>query len=899
MLTITYDELREKFLSFFESKGHLRLPSFSLVPRDDKSILLINAGMTPMKPFFSGAQTPPRKRVATCQKCVRTIDIDEVGDLRHFSFFEMLGNFSFGDYFKEDAIPWAWEFITEVCHIPPERLYVSVYKEDDEAYDIWAKKVGFPEDRIYRFGMEDNFWGVDGYGPCGPCSEIFFDKGEKYGCGSPDCAPGCDCDRYLEFWDLVFTQFDRKLDGSLERLKFPNIDTGMSLERLAVVTSELESVYDAGPVAAVRARACEIAGYTLKSDPKKDSSITIITDHIRSVSFLTADGVMPSNEGRGYILRRLLRRAARHGKLLGIENGTENGIKGPFLAELSRTVVEAYGGAYPELRDKSEHVYKVISIEEKRFSETLDQGLEIMRGEIDKLRKEGRAVLLGEASFRLYDTFGFPLELMGEIAKESGISIDEEAFETEMEKQRRRARAAREETGLPGAGAKTAYDRLDASVTTEFVGYGESYGEPVTVSQGFGTIARVLAIISGDEIVEKAEKGAEVTLFLDKTPFYAESGGQKGDFGLIDGADGAVRVDSCVKINGKTAHIGEVTEGFIETGAAVTARINAANRMATSRNHSATHLLQAALRQVLGNHVEQAGSSVDGGRLRFDFTHYAPISHDDLERVEKIVNEKILEAIPIDISQKSLDEARKMGATALFGEKYGDVVRVVKMGDFSLELCGGTHLGNTSQAGLFKIVSETGVAAGIRRIEALTGFGAKDYYDAEETELRSAAALLKTTPEELEHRVAALISENRQLRQEAERSRSKAAAGIVDEIAARAEAAGNFKIASEKLTGVDAGGLRDIGDRLRDKIGSGVVILACVDGDKVNFLVTATDDAVKAGAHAGNLAKEAAALCGGGGGGKPGMAQAGGKDASKADEALKRAVETAKGMVKG
>jgi len=880
---MSYDELREKFFAFFEGKGHLRLPSFPLVPVNDRSVLLINAGMTPLKPYFSGAETPPRKRVVTCQKCVRTVDIDDVGkDLRHFSFFEMLGNFSFGDYFKEEVIPWAWEFVTEVVKIPADRLYPSVYEEDGEAFDIWNKKVGIPANRIYRLGRKDNFWELAGGGPCGPCSEIYFDKGEKYGCGSPDCAPGCDCDRYLEFWNLVFTQFDKKEDGSLERLKFPNIDTGMSLERLEVVARGLESVYDAGPVKAVRGRALEIAGYAYGSDPKKDSSVTIITDHIRSVSFLIADGVMPSNEGRGYVLRRLLRRAARHGKLLGVD--------GAFLAELSGAVVAAYGAAYPELREKSGHIHKVISIEEKRFSETLDQGLEILRGEIEKLLLAGQSVLPGNVSFRLYDTFGFPLELMREIAAESGVSADEAAFEAEMEKQRQRARAAREETDfLGGGGPQSVFDKLDASVATEFVGYDVLAAD-----------ARIIALVSGDEVVPVAGKGDEAHVFLDRTPFYAESGGQKGDVGVITAPTGVVRVNGCNKVaGGKTEHSGVVVEGFIETGAAARAEIDAANRLATARNHTSTHLLQGALRRVLGSHVEQAGSYVTGERLRFDFTHYAPVSREELAQIERIVNEKIMEALPVEISQKSLDEARKMGATALFGEKYGDVVRVVKIGDFSLELCGGTHLSSTGQAGSFRILSESGIAAGTRRIEALTGTAAKEHGDAAEERLRRVAALLKTSPEDAEQRVAALIAENRQFRQDAEKARSKAAAGMVDEIIARAKAVGGFKIVAEKFSGADAAALREIGDRIKDKLRGAVIILAGALGDKVSFLVSADDDAVKAGVHAGNLAREAAALCGGSGGGKPGMAQAGGKDPSKADEALRKAEETAAEILNG
>ena len=883
MIDITYDEMREKFFTFFEGKGHLRLPSFPLVPINDKGILLINAGMTPMKPFFFGTETPPAKRVVTCQKSIRTVDIDDVGkDLRHFSFFEMLGNFSFADYFKEEVIPWAWEFVTEVVKLPIDRLYPSVYEEDDEAFDIWNKKVGIPAERIYRLGKKDNFWELAGGGPCGPCSEIYFDKGEKYGCGDPGCAPGCECDRYLEFWNLVFIQYNKKEDGTFERLKFPCIDTGMSLERLEVVVSELESVYDAGPVKAVRERVLEIAGYEYKSSLTKDSSVTIITDHIRAVAFLIADGVMPSNEGRGYVLRRLLRRAARHGKLLG--------IPGSFLAELSGAVVSAYGGAYPELREKSGHIHKVISIEEKRFSETLDQGLEILRGEIEKLRRAGQSVLSGGVSFRLYDTFGFPIELMGEIAAESGVSIDADAFAAEMEVQRRRARAAREETDyLGGEKSNAVYGTLDASVTTEFAGYGSYCAE-----------AWILAVVSADKVVRRAEAGAEVSVFLDRTPFYAESGGQKGDEGLIKTGSGIVRVSNCVKVaGGKTAHIGEVIEGYIETGSEASAEIDAENRISTARNHSATHLLQAALRRVLGSHVEQAGSYVTGERLRFDFTHYAPVSREELVLVEKIVYEKILETIPVETHEKTMDEARAMGAAALFGEKYGDIVRVVKMGYFSVELCGGTHVGNTAMAGLFKIVSESGVAAGTRRIEALTGVRAKEYTDAFEERARSVAALFKTSPENIAQRAAALVSENRLLHQEAEKSRSRAAAGMVDEIIARAKTAGGFRIVAEMFSGMDTAALRELGDKIRDKLPSAVVILAGAAEGKVSFVVSATDDAVRAGAHAGNLAREAAEICGGGGGGKPQMAQAGGKDASKAEEALKKVLETAEKQIFG
>lgn len=718
MKKLGVNEIREKFLRFFEEKDHLRLQSFSIIPHNDNSLLLINSGMAPLKPYFTGQEVPPKKRVTTCQKCIRTGDIENVGKTaRHGTFFEMLGDFSFGDYFKNEIIPWSWEFVTEVLEIPKEKLHVTVYLDDDESYDIWHKVVGLPEDRITRLGKEDNFW-EHGLGPCGPCTEIYYDRGEEYGCNSPTCGVGCDCDRYMEFWNLVLTQFDKKEDGTYELLEQKNVDTGMGLERMATIMQGVDSIFDIDTVQNIIKKVCEISGVAYGKDKKTDISVRVITDHIRSVTVMTADGVLPSNEGRGYVLRRLLRRAARHGKLLG--------IKGEFLAELSKTVIENSGDAYPELVDKKDHIFKILTLEENSFYKTIDKGMELLKADIEEMKQAGKTVMSGEKSFRLYDTYGFPIDLTKEILEEEGFSLDEAAFEKEMKQQKERARAARGESTFMGAD-ENVYNQLDVDMKTAFAGY--DVKEVNT---------KVIALVANDVVVKTATAGDSVSIFLENTPFYAESGGQVGDKGVIQTEIGEVEITDCIKVvGGKIAHIGMVKEGSISVGDKVYAKIDFDTRMATSRNHSATHLLQKALRTVLGTHVEQAGSYVSAERLRFDFTHFAALTEQELKEVENIVNQKIFESLPVFISEKSIEDARKMGAMALFGEKYGDIVRVVKMGDFSIELCGGAHLSNTAQVGSFKIISENGIAAGVRRIEALTGTELLKYYQTQEEQIKT------------------------------------------------------------------------------------------------------------------------------------------------------------------
>lgn len=871
------NKLRETFLSFFESKGHLRMASSSLIPHNDKSLLLINSGMAPLKPFFTGQQIPPRKRVTTCQKCIRTGDIENVGKTaRHGTFFEMLGNFSFGDYFKTEAIHWAWEFFTKVVELPEDRLYVSVYQDDDEAFDIWNKEIGLAPERIFRMGKEDNFW-EHGLGPCGPCSEIYYDKGEEYGCGSPDCTVGCDCDRYMEIWNLVFTQFCKEEDGSYSNLEHPNIDTGMGLERIATVLQGVNSIFDVDTVKMIRDEVCRIAGKEYGVDHATDVSIRVITDHIRSVTFMLADGVRPSNEGRGYVLRRLLRRAARHGKLLGINER--------FLADMCKVVISNSGDAYPELVDKKENIIKTITAEEERFYLTIDTGIQLLKQKIDEIKAaNGKMVMGGEDSFKMYDTYGFPLDLMEEILGEAGITVDEEAFKAEMDKQRERARAARGESTYMGAD-ETVFHQLDPAMATEFVGYNN------TEISG----AKVLAIVSGDEIVDEAHEGDKVVIITDKSPMYAEMGGQCGDSGVISSDSGLkIEIENCTKFGGnKFLHTGVVENGAVKVGDSVDMAIDTRKRLAIARNHTATHLLQAALREVLGGHIEQAGSLVDRNHLRFDFTHFEAISSEDLAKVERIVNDHILAAQPVDVKIMTIEEAKKTGATALFGEKYGETVRVVDIDGYSKEFCGGTHLKNTAQAGSFKIINESGVSAGVRRIEALTGYGVLNCYEEKEFMFKEMMEILKTTPSNMKKRVETLLEENRAMAKEIESLKAKLSGGLVDEIISSAKDVNGIKIASANVKGLDMNGLRTMGDQLKDKLGSGIVILGSGEGDKVSLVVMCTDDAVKKGAKAGDIVKKAATICGGGGGGRPNMAQAGGKDASKLDEALKAAVELA------
>lgn len=866
------------FLEFFEGKGHLVMKSFSLIPQNDKSLLLINAGMTPLKPYFTGQEIPPRTRVATCQKCIRTGDIENVGKTaRHGTFFEMLGNFSFGDYFKHEAIAWSWEFLTKTLEIPEDRLYPSVYVEDDEAFDIWNKEIGIAKERIFRFGKEDNFW-EHGAGPCGPCSEIYFDRGEKYGCGSPDCTVGCECDRYIEIWNNVFTQFDNDGNGNYEELENKNIDTGMGLERLAVIMQEVDSIFDVDTVKAIRDRVCELAHVEYGKEDKADMSIRVITDHIRSVTFMVSDGIMPSNEGRGYVLRRLLRRAARHGRLLG--------ISGRFLADLCEVVIRESKDGYPELADKKDYILKLISTEEENFNKTIDQGLTILGEMMEQMKKEGTSVLSGDHTFKLYDTYGFPVDLTVEILEEKGFTVDEDGFLAAMEVQRKTAREAREVTNYMGADV-TVYQSIDAAIQSQFVGYDRLEHE-----------SNVTVLTTADAIVDTLSEGMEGTILVEETPFYATMGGQAADTGVISTADGTFEVADTIKLQGtKIGHVGKMISGTIHTGETVKLSVDAGRRNLTANNHSATHLMQKALRLVLGSHVEQAGSLVDQEKLRFDFTHFSPMTDEEIAKVEAIVNENILNGLPVVTNEMTLDEAKKTGAMALFGEKYGEKVRVVQMGEFSSELCGGTHVENTRNISAFKIISENGVAAGVRRIEALTGAGLIAYYDQVEQQLKEAAKALKANPADVVKKITAMQEQLKVLSKENDSLKAKMAKAAAGDMMSAAEEVNGIKILVSRLTDVDMNGMRDLGDEAKQKLGEAIVVFAAENGGKVNLMATATDSAVAKGAHAGNLIKEIAKLVGGGGGGRPNMAQAGGKDPAGIEDALERAKEVAKEQV--
>ena len=867
------------FLEFFESKGHLAMKSFSLVPHNDKSLLLINSGMAPLKPYFTGQEIPPRKRVTTCQKCIRTGDIENVGKTaRHGTFFEMLGNFSFGDYFKEEAIQWTWEFLTDVVGLDPDRLYPSVYVDDDEAFEIWNKKMGIPAERIFKFGKEDNFW-EHGSGPCGPCSEVYYDRGEKYGCGKPDCTVGCDCDRYMEIWNDVFTQFDNDGEGHYSELEQKNIDTGMGLERLASVVQDVDSIFDVDTIKALRDHVCRLAEKEYGKEYKDDVSIRVITDHIRSVTFMISDGIMPSNEGRGYVLRRLLRRACRHGRLLGIHKG--------FLPELAESVIAGSKDGYPELEEKREFILKVISKEEEQFNKTIDQGLGILSDMIADMEAKSIKTLNGEDAFRLYDTYGFPLDLTKEILEEKDLDVDEEGFHACMEIQRKKARDAREVTNYMGADV-TVYESIDPSVTSTFVGYDNlTYESDVTV------------LTTEDEIVEALSEGQKGTIFVQETPFYATSGGQEADTGYIRTVEGEFRVEDTVKLlGGKIGHIGVMTKGMIKSGDKVTLEVDAKKRALSARNHSATHLLQKALRTVLGTHVEQAGSSVNEDRLRFDFTHFSAMTAEELKKVEDIVNEQISKGLDVIVKNMPMEEAKKTGAQALFGEKYGDIVRVVNMSDFSIEFCGGTHVKNTSEIMAFKIISETGVAAGVRRIEALTSDGLMKYYAQIEETLKNAAHLMKATPENLADKITHLMAENKALHGEVESLKSKMAQEAAGDVMDQVTEIKGVKLLAARLDGIDMNGLRDLGDQFKAKLGDGVVVLASANDGKVSLMVTATDGAMKQGAHAGNLVKAIAGCVGGGGGGRPNMAQAGGKNPAGIPDALAKAAEVLESQIK-
>ncbi len=876
------NQLREMYLSFFESKGHLRLPSFSLIPQNDKSLLLINSGMAPMKKYFTGEVTPPRKRVTTCQKCIRTPDIERVGKTaRHGTFFEMLGNFSFGDYFKEEAITWAWEFCTEVLKMPVDRLWVSIYKDDDQAFDIWTKKVGISPDRVVRLGKEDNFW-EHGSGPCGPCSEIYFDRGEKYGCGSPNCGVGCDCDRFVEFWNNVFTQFNNDGNGNYTPLDHPNIDTGMGLERLACIVQGVDNLFEVDTVQNIMNHICEIANVKYKENEKTDISLRVITDHIRSITFMIGDGVMPSNEGRGYVVRRLLRRAARHGRLLGINE--------PFLHILCNSVINENLTAYPELAERREFIQKIILVEEESFGKTIDSGLSMLDEMLSSLKGN---VLSGADAFKLYDTYGFPLDLTCDILEEKGITVDEDEFNRLMAEQRERARAARKNAGADAwKGNNTVVSQL---MPTKFVGY-----------ENFSVNAKVAAIVKDNELAESLSEGEYGAVILDVTPFYGESGGQAGDKGIISSEDALFDVTDTVKSqNNVFIHVGSIKKGELRVGDAVLAEVNKSERYATMRNHTAAHLIQAALRQVLGNHVEQAGQLVDSKRMRFDFTHYAALSPDEINKVENLVNQWILAGIQSDIREMPIEEAKKLGAMALFGEKYGDVVRVVQIGTgeerVSAELCGGTHVDNTSKLGLFKIISESSVAAGVRRIEAVTGESVLDLIGKYHDLLAQTAEILKAgNVEELPRRASSVSAELKNAQRELEGLQAKIAASKVEQLFNNMAEVNGVRVASAIFNGADSGEIRNMCERCKDIApADAIVVLAGVnkDGSSVSFGCYCGADAVKAGAHAGNIIREVAKICGGNGGGRPDSAMAGGKDASKVKEAMDSVAEIVKKFV--
>lgn len=872
MQKLGLNELREKYLSFFESKGHLRLPSFSLVPVNDPSILLINAGMTPLKPYFTGQEIPPSKRVTTCQKCIRTPDIDNVGKTsRHGTFFEMLGNFSFGDYFKKDAIPWAWEFFTKVLGIPEEKLNVSVYLEDDEAYDIWHKDVGLPESKIFRMGKEENFW-EHGTGPCGPCSEIYFDRGADKGCGKEGCTVGCDCDRFIEVWNLVFTQFDRQKDMTYLPLKSKNIDTGMGLERLACVMQQVDNIFEVDTIRSVLDQVCSIAAAQYGSDKNKDISIRVITDHCRSASMMISDGVLPSNEGRGYVLRRLIRRAARHGRLLGIRE--------TFLARLADTVINTSMGAYPHMDEKRDYIKKVISIEEEKFYATVDQGMTILEQYIAEIRQNGKDTLTGDMIFRLHDTYGFPVDLTREIAQENGMKVDEEGFVAEMKQQKSKAREAHlKKEG--SAWEKDLFTGEHKLFTTAFTGYDE-----------VETQAVVKFIVHDGQLVQSAQMDDEVALVLDRTPFYAESGGQIGDTGVITGKNFTMQVTDCKKTaDGKFLHLGKIDTGMVQLGDPITANIDLQKRKSTARNHTTTHILQKALKNVLGDHIQQAGSLVTPERLRFDFTHFSALTPEQIEAVEHQVNEVILSDYPVVTRVMPVEEAKKEGAMALFGEKYGDTVRVVSVGDYSKELCGGTHIRASGEAGLIKILSDSGIAAGVRRIEALTGMGAVAWYKEREKLLNRAAEAVKATPDETPQKIAGLTDELKGLRKELDALKTKLVNSSLDTILEKVQEVSGIKVLCARMDQLDMNGLRNTADTLKNKLGPSVIVLASGLDGKVNIIVSATREAVEKGIHCGKIIGDAARAAGGGGGGRPDMAQAGGKDVAGIDRALDVALQ--------
>ncbi len=867
MLNMGLNQIREEYLKYFESKDHLRMKSFSLIPDNDKSLLLVNAGMAPLKPYFTGMQIPPSKRIATCQKCIRTGDIENVGKTsRHATYFEMLGNFSFGDYFKKEIIPWAWEFVTEVMEIPKDRLYATVYFEDDEAFDIWAQSTDIEHDRIFRLGKKDNFW-EHGLGPCGPCSEIHFDRGEGKITTVDEFTKAQDDDRVVEFWNLVFTQFDKDESGVYNRLANPNIDTGMGLERMATIMQGVGTIFEVDTIKSILDKVCEITGKKYGTNAEQDISLRIITDHVRSVTFMICDGVLPSNEGRGYVLRRLLRRASRHGRLFGVNN--------PFLYNICDVVVENSYVNYPELKEKLDYIKKVIKLEEERFSETIDGGMDILKQYIAEMEKEKSYILSGEKAFKLYDTYGFPLELTAEILEEKGLELDAAAFNIEMEDQRQRARAARETTNYMGM-EDSLVNKIPIEIKSEFVGYDNTE-----------TTSRVEVLIKDEEFVSAVQEGSTAVLVASKTPFYAEMGGQVGDYGVISNGSFKAKVVDCKKnIAGKTLHFIEVTEGTVNVGDEILLSVDKARRNSICKNHTATHLLQAALRKVLGDHVHQSGSYVDNERLRFDFTHFTSMTSEEVKRVEKIVNEAVMGVVPVTTVSMTLEEAKKTDAMAVFDDKYTDEVRVVAAGDFSKELCGGTHVNNSGQIGMFKIISENGVAAGVRRIEAVTGFGALSYIYYKDTILEKIETYLKTSEKDIINKIHSQIVELKEKEKEISSLKAKIASGAEDEIINNVKIINGVKLAKAVLKDIDANSLRDLADKIRDKIVNGIVVLGSNYEGKVQLVAMASKNAVEQGVHCGKIIKEVAGITGGSGGGRPDMAQAGGKLPEKLEEAM-------------
>lgn len=881
MKFIGTNDLRESYLKFFESKDHLRLKSFSLVPKNDKSLLLINAGMAPLKPYFTGLQEPPRKRITTCQKCIRTGDIENVGKTsRHGTFFEMLGNFSFGDYFKEEIIPWAWEFITKELEIPKDRLYVTIYLEDDEAFEIWKKSTDIDTNRIFRLGKEDNFW-EHGAGPCGPCTEIHFDKDPSKGAvtSAEEFVRESDNDRIIEFWNLVFTQFDGDGKGNYERLQNPNIDTGMGLERIATIMQGVDNIFEIDTVKNILGTVSKLSGVNYGEDSAKDISLRIITDHVKSVTMMICDGIQPSNEGRGYVLRRLLRRAARHGRVLG--------IKGIFLNEVVQSVVDNYGGEYDELISKNDYIKKIITLEEERFNETIDSGMGILLGYIDELKASKENVLSGEKAFKLYDTYGFPYELTEEILEEKGMSIDREAFDKEMNSQRERARSARGEFTYMG-GEDSPVNSVPGEIETEFVGYEKSQIE-----------GEILFLGTDEEVRESLVEGEKGFIVTDKTPFYAEMGGQVGDKGTITSDNFKIFVyDTKKNVGGKIVHYVKVQEGEVKVGDKGILAIDVKRRKSICKNHTATHMLHEALREVIGEHVNQAGSYVDSERLRFDFTHFQGVTPEELRKVEDLVNEKIMDVFNVDTNEMTLEEAKTKGAMALFDDKYGDLVRVVEVGDYSIELCGGTHVCNSGEIGLFKIVNESGVAAGMRRIEAITGFEAIKYMEEKENTLKNACTTLKCNEKDIIKRIQGQASEIKEKEKEINELKAKLTSGAEDDIINSAKDINGVKVVVYALEDVDGNALRDLGDKIRNKIGSGVVVLLSKASGKVNLVAMSTKDVINNGIHCGKIIKEVATVVGGGGGGRPDMAQAGGKSPENIDKAMEKAYEVIQSLVK-